>query len=219
LAWGISAAPAAHAASPHLVLSPASGPPGTSVVASGTGFCASPCTRVEIEFSGLAVAGNVAVTANGSFSVRFTVPAGTVGGSNNVAAMQQEQGGVVRQASATFNITPSQPPPNVSVPRSTPNPTTRAPTTSRPTSAPTSPANTTASTPDDATSTTRVTTSRSTSTSTSSPTGSGAAASSSSSGDNSGNGWIPWLVAALVVVAAGGGAWWFTRRRRRQSSP
>ena len=96
----------AYAAEPHLALVPMSGPPGTTVTATGSGFCSS-CGPVEIDFVARPVAQGITVASDGSFQVTFMVPGGTQAGTNAVNALQQ--GRLVTQTS--FTVTPSLPPP------------------------------------------------------------------------------------------------------------
>jgi hypothetical protein len=144
--WPGLAGPPATTAGPQLTVSPPAGPPGATVTATGSGFCAAPCTPVDIGFSGVPVAAGVTVAANGSFQARFRVPGGTPGGANTVSATQQTADGrQALEATARFNITPSTPPPSTTTPRTPPTttnrasptsstpPTTRAPTTTKPT--------------------------------------------------------------------------------------
>jgi hypothetical protein len=129
---------AAAVAEPQLTLSPAAGPPGATVTATGSGFCAAPCPPVDVDFSGVSVATGVAVAANGSFRASFRVPGGTQGGVNTVSATQQTADGRrALEATARFDITPSTPPPTTPAPRrptTTPAPTTNraSPTSSTP---------------------------------------------------------------------------------------
>jgi hypothetical protein len=101
----------AQADTAQLTVSPASGPPGTEVVATGTGFCPAPCTAVTIQFSGVEVLTEVHVGAAGTFQATFRVPGGTLAGANTVVAEQHDaaQAPQLRQATARFDITPSTP--------------------------------------------------------------------------------------------------------------
>jgi hypothetical protein len=220
LTVGLAFAAPAAAATPHLTLSPASGPAGTTVVARGTGFCPSPCTAVEIDFSTLVVAPAVKVSANGTFRATFNVPDGTVPGVNNVAATQNDSTGTTRQATANFAIRPSQPPPNVTTSPTTAKPTNSHPVTKTTSTTPGSPTTRSNGTPStsaprtEPTSTTHHdgTTSSSTTTLNKSATNAPGETGSGSPGA------LPWILALIVVAALGGGAWYFVRRRRRQSA-
>jgi len=89
---------------PKLVLSPGSGPAGTSVAAFGLGFAAS--APISLTFSGVAVALNCSSDASGSFpgasgtTCRFTVPTAAKG----AAAVSASDGVFV--ANATYAVTP-----------------------------------------------------------------------------------------------------------------
>ena len=197
---GMSAA----AASPTLVLAPAQGPGGTSVTASGTGWCASPCTDVVIDFAGEAVA-TVAARADGTFQTVFQVPGGALGGSNFVTASQQtaQSPPQTNRAFAGFKVTPSQPAPSSG--NGQPQQTAPATPTSR-TGPPTAPP---------VTGSGAATTSPGT---VSSPTATGSAAEAVGGGPaGSGRGGLPGAVIAALVLAAiliAGGATIALRRRR-----
>ncbi len=88
-------------AAPELTLSPASGPPGTAFVVTGTGFTALP---VEIRWGGLS--GPVIATAMGPvFSVTAVVP-DSPPNSHPVLAVVTD-GGSVSTSSASFQVTPA----------------------------------------------------------------------------------------------------------------
>jgi hypothetical protein len=107
--------------SPLLVPTPSSGPPGTTVTARGTGFCAS-CGPVEIDFVAQPVKPNVAVLPDGSFQTTFPVPGGAQAGTDAINAYQQ--GKLVTQTS--FDVTPSAPgPTTTATPRQTGSPAPR----------------------------------------------------------------------------------------------
>ena len=95
---------------PTLQLDPASGPPGTTVTATGRAFCAS-CGPVEIDFAAQPVQREIAVASDGSFQTTFMVPGGAQAGTDAVNAIQQ--GRIVFQTS--FNVTPSVPAPTTTV--------------------------------------------------------------------------------------------------------
>ena len=101
---------------PQVGVTPTQGPPGTRVAAMGTGFCSTPCTAVEIDFSSLTVARNVAVAGDGTFFATFLVPGGAQPGPNQVYATQQTSQSPPQtlQARAQFDLTPSQPAPGSS---------------------------------------------------------------------------------------------------------
>ena len=106
---------------PTLQLDPASGPPGTTVTATGRAFCAS-CGPVEIDFLAQPVKQGIAVASDGSFQAAFTVPGGAPGGTNAVNAYQQSK--IVTQTS--YTVTPSTPAPNATpVPQQTSTPLPR----------------------------------------------------------------------------------------------
>ena len=107
----------AQASGPHITVSPAAGPPGTSVTVTGSGFCASGCTPVTILLNGNVAQSNVAVSADGSFSVTAKVGGGA--GTVDVLAMQTKSTETI-QAITYFEMTPNVP--------ASPLPKTRAPT-------------------------------------------------------------------------------------------
>jgi hypothetical protein len=100
----MAAVPAAAATGPHVTVSPAAGPSGTVVTVTGSGFCASGCTPVTILFNGNLAQSNVAVSANGSFSVTATVGSGA--GTVEVLAMQTHSTETI-QAITYFESTPN----------------------------------------------------------------------------------------------------------------
>lgn len=106
-----SAAPA-----PALTVTPTQGPPGTRVTASGTGFCSSPCTAIEIDLSSLTVVQSVAVGGDGTFHTTFLVPGSAQAGPNQVVAIQHTAQSPAQtvQARAEFDVTPGQPAPGTS---------------------------------------------------------------------------------------------------------
>ncbi len=86
--------------SPSLSLAPATGPVGTSTVASGAGYAHS--VDLTLDYSGAAVtctSGSTESSDTGSFSCTFTVPASTSGG-HTVRASD-----LVNSATATFSVT------------------------------------------------------------------------------------------------------------------
>jgi hypothetical protein len=93
------------AAAPELTVSPASGPPGTEFVVSGSGFAALP---VEIRWGGLS--GPVIATATGpAFSVPAVVPESLP---NSVPVMAVvTDGSSVSTSSASFQVTGTDAPP------------------------------------------------------------------------------------------------------------
>ena len=104
VATGLTSLGAFAVGDPHLALDPIQGPPGTTVTATGSGFCAS-CGPVEIDFVTRPVKQGITVAADGSFQTSFIVPGGAQAGTNAVNAYQQ--GTLVTQTS--FTVTPSVP--------------------------------------------------------------------------------------------------------------
>src|SRR5207245_3861365 len=78
------------------------------VTVTGTGFCAAPCSPVELDYAGAPVDRAVSVNGDGTFRVAFTVPANSPGGRVTVYASQSDAVST-RQASALFQETPSVP--------------------------------------------------------------------------------------------------------------
>jgi len=127
----------AQASGPHITVSPAAGPPGTSVTVTGSGFCASGCTPVTILLNGNVAQSNVAVSADGSFSVTAKVGGGA--GTVDVLAMQTKSTETI-QAITYFEMTPNVPAsplPKTSAPTAAPSPV--SPDTAAPTNATTQP--------------------------------------------------------------------------------
>ena len=123
-------------AGPHIAVSPTAGPPGTSVTVTGSGFCASGCSAVTIEFNGVPAQSNVAVSASGSFAVSITVTSGA--GTVDVLAFQTKASETI-QALAYFQNTPSTP----VTPHPVSHPVTAAPSHPTKRGAPASPTTTT----------------------------------------------------------------------------
>jgi len=122
------------AAQTQVALSPASGPPGTEFVVTGTGFAALP---VEIRWGGLS--GPVIAEASGpDFSVSAAVPPDAPPNSHQVVAVVTD-GSAVSSSSASFQVTtgeaPAVPPPapEESTTTTEPPPTTSTPPTAPPT--------------------------------------------------------------------------------------
>jgi len=93
------------AAQTQVALSPASGPPGTEFVVTGTGFAALP---VEIRWGGSS--GPVIATASGpDFSVSAEVPPDAPPNSHQVVAMVTD-GSAVSSSSASFQVTTGEAP-------------------------------------------------------------------------------------------------------------
>ncbi len=75
---------AAHAASPNITLSPASGAPSSTVTVNGTGFIGS--ESITINFDATQV-GSTTAASNGAFTASFTVPANAQTNSHTVQAV------------------------------------------------------------------------------------------------------------------------------------
>jgi outer membrane protein assembly factor BamB len=82
---------------PAIALSPTTGPPGSTVTVSGTGFGRD---KVNISFDGTVLAQNINVS--GSFAKSIIIPAAT-GGTHSIVA----QGIVADSAQASFTVTPA----------------------------------------------------------------------------------------------------------------
>jgi hypothetical protein len=106
----VAAVPAAAQTGPHVSVNPATGPSGTVVTVTGSGFCASGCTPVTILLNGLVAQSNVAVSSGGSFTATATVDSGA--GSIEVLATQTRSTQTI-QAITYFENTPNvaAPPP------------------------------------------------------------------------------------------------------------
>jgi hypothetical protein len=78
---------------------PASGPAGTKVTVSGSGFYAG--ERVALFWDGQEILGRPATTRTGTFTTTITVPQATAGAHQIVAQAQRSFAG----ASATFTVT------------------------------------------------------------------------------------------------------------------
>ena len=85
--------------SPTIILNPSTGPIGTTVTITGTGFA--PVSTVVITFGGNTL-GTVTTTSNGGFSATFMVPLSSSSGDHTVTATQGSN-----SASKTFTVTTS----------------------------------------------------------------------------------------------------------------
>ena len=194
----------ASASTSSLSLDPNRGPGGTTVSASGSGWCASPCGPVAIAFAGETLA-TVVPRADGTFQTTFQVPGGAQGGPNFVTASQQtaQSPPQTNRAFAAFTVTPSQPAPATSAGQ----PAQTAPATPSARSGGASPAPTGSGSP------------AASATPGSTPTGAGNPAGAIGDGPaRSGPGGVPVaLIAALSVAAilVAGGTAVAVRRRRR----
>jgi len=120
-----------YADEPRLFLQPASAPAGSTITASGTGFCAGPdCSAVTITVDGSIAARDIAVGEDGTFSVRLSPLAGP--GQYAVVATQETPSGQL-SAGETLILTVSDRPspvpttPIESTATITPTPTTDTP--------------------------------------------------------------------------------------------
>ncbi len=105
LAWaapGIAVSGAA-AGGPALALTPPSGPPGTEVVAEGSGFSPSGVVQISFDF---APVGETTAAGDGSFSANFTVPDSATPIRHRVRAVEPASG---LRASAVFTVTTAWP--------------------------------------------------------------------------------------------------------------
>jgi hypothetical protein len=106
VAFAIALVPgAAYAVGPVVQLSPPSGPPGTTIRVTGTGFCAEPCERVRIQVGTFLVAADVPVTDDGRFGVEVEVPTTIRPGEVPVLASQHDPNGVELVGRSAFVVT------------------------------------------------------------------------------------------------------------------
>jgi hypothetical protein len=89
------------AANPTVTLNPSSGPPGTSVTASGSGWASG---SVAILWDGSQSRGAVAVSSDGTWRATFSVPADAAQGSHDVA-LRESTGGAAITIVKTFAVT------------------------------------------------------------------------------------------------------------------
>jgi YVTN family beta-propeller protein len=92
---------------PEIVLEPLSGPVGTKVTVTGTGFAANPATITAFTYdgedlSGALIQGSLQLQLNGAFSATFAVPSSRVGPHDVVATDSRSN-----TVSARFTLTPS----------------------------------------------------------------------------------------------------------------
>ena len=88
---------------PGLVLTPATGPPGSTVSVSGAGFGKS--EKITISFDSTTLPAAPTTNSSGSFGpVSITVPAAVVGGSHTISA---KGGSTGKLAKAVFTVTPT----------------------------------------------------------------------------------------------------------------
>ncbi len=119
----------AGAAGPSISLSPSSGPPGTSVTVSGTGFCTAGCSAVSVDVNGDPISQGVTVSSSGTFQVTVAMSGGTGSGSLPVLASQQAGASPPQtmQALTYFALTPNLPSPGQTSPTFAPPVTTIVP--------------------------------------------------------------------------------------------
>ncbi len=86
-------------AEPTVVLSPTTGPPGTAVIVSGTGYGKS--ETIEIQFHATEVATTLA-GEDGSFSTRITIPSTPFKRSTSITATGKS---TIKSDSAQFEVT------------------------------------------------------------------------------------------------------------------
>lgn len=127
----LAGAPPVAAAGPSITLSPSTGPPGTSVIVAGTGFCASGCSPVSIDVNGVPVAQGITVSSAGTFQASVTMAGGIGSGSLSVQATEQRSGSPsdTVQALSFFAVTPDVAAPGPSTPTTPPAVTTVPPRT------------------------------------------------------------------------------------------
>ncbi len=89
------------AVNPTVTLNPSSGPPGTSVTASGSGW---PSGSVTILWDGSQSRGAVAVSSDGTWRATFSVPGDAAQGSHDVA-FRESTGGAAITIVKTFAVT------------------------------------------------------------------------------------------------------------------
>lgn len=90
---------------PALTISPTTGPAGTPVTVTGSGFGASVPVTVQVSLGGSVIASGVSVNADGSFTAAGSVPSGLTAGAQDVSAVD----GAANTATKTggFTVTPS----------------------------------------------------------------------------------------------------------------
>src|SRR5262245_53413486 len=91
-------APGTAWATPKLVLKPTSGPPTTTVTATGTGYAGSQSVTVKFDST---VVDTTTSNASGKFTSTFAVPATAAPGSHTIVATESPSGAVAR---ATFKV-------------------------------------------------------------------------------------------------------------------
>jgi hypothetical protein len=100
---------AAYAIGPVVQISPPSGPPGTIIKVTGSGFCAAPCEPVHIFVGPAPVGDDVPITADGRFGVEVQVPEGIRQGEQPVVAVQHDTNGADLLGRTVFMVTLAPP--------------------------------------------------------------------------------------------------------------
>jgi hypothetical protein len=76
--------------SPTVTLAPSSGPPGTAVTATGSGFPANELVSVLYVPTHTFLAGGILVQPDGTFTVKFTIPGNAVPGTFNINFISED---------------------------------------------------------------------------------------------------------------------------------
>jgi len=100
---------AAYAIGPVVQISPPSGPPGTIIKVTGSGFCPAPCEPVHIFVGPAPVGQDVPITPDGRFGAEVQVPEGLRQGETPVVAVQHDTNGEELLGRTVFVVTLAPP--------------------------------------------------------------------------------------------------------------